>query len=463
MNYLIDPRNVASCENTETVIAPCEKYTDERLTIGGRTDWCQDNLYLSVWKNPDSEMYEGTYSKTFLDIKGNLGQSHMMRSRDGIHWETCSDPLMWPAAYMRDDHDSDPFRRYKALFTAFTFRKGTGNESASLSELGLFSASSPDCLDWNRFSPVMLHHHEHGHSQWRKHSSPYWVGGDNNPCLFYAEDQQKYVALYRTSIERIVDGKQKRRNRAIGRSESEDFLSWTPHELVYSEDIERNVAIGSERHDIHGIQVFNTGGLYFGIMEPYYWTRDDRMHLELSWSADTRHWERICPETDFIPHPDVGEPDGGCRFPACGIIDEGDHVRVYYGSCSEKFLSYHKGETDHERQSAMFMATFRKDQYAGLRACRKAVGTIITTPFRYEKGIQLNADASGGSLLAGILDEHGDEVPGVGVHAAVPITDNVLGKVLRWQDAQTADHLTGKTVALKIVLDNATVYGFEAG
>ena len=58
---------------------------------------------------------------------------------------------------------------------------------------------------------------------------------DSHNILIRDDERQRYI-IYMRGISTAVPGSFKRGHRAVRRSESEDFLNWTPPELVLESD-----------------------------------------------------------------------------------------------------------------------------------------------------------------------------------------------------------------------------------
>lgn len=459
VRLLVDSRLTSRTRNLKLAIAPCERFPSP-LTIDGKPIWCQDNLNNSIWREPDGE-FRGMWGEPMPDVLQNHSAGHLMRSRDGLAWETYGNWVMRPCAIMRDDREKDPNRRYKAVFraSAFTGRATDPTPKGQMfSPVGMFSAMSPDAQSWLEFYPIVLIHHEPGVKNWRVGSpSSYWVGGDSNPGVLWAPSLNRYVALFRTNIE---TGAGKRRERGVGHSDSEDFQHWTPHQLIVRGDPYGAGAHGLPQHDIHSMQAWYRGGVYLGILEPYYW-KDDRMHLELAWSPDMRHWERICPGTDLIPHPPPGEPGNGCRFIACGNIQVGDEVWIYWGADSERFLT--PDRKTKKRLSSLFLAKFKRDRFAGWRTAGPGPGQLQTAPFPAgQSPLCLNANASQGAIFAELCDPNGAPLPNFTQREFEALRTDGLAMPLSWKGKNASRDLGGKMISLKLILEGeAKAYALE--
>ena len=102
------------------------------------------------------------------------------------------------------------------------------------------------------------------------------------------------------------------------------------------------------------------------------------------------------------------------------------------------------------------MATWRRDRLAGLRAGPVA-GKLHTTPRTIGSELQLNADASEGSVAVGLYID-GRPLPGMDVSDCVPITTDSLNHVVQWRGGATPP---AKNVEVVLQLTNAEVFSLR--
>lgn len=484
----LDNRWIADRDNLERVPAPCTKHPGNPLRIDGEVLWTHNNLAVTVYRDEAAGEFRGWRgaNERFLDDQGEerwRTGALPVRSSDGIAWETTGEP--WPyITVMRDERDPDPGRRYKALYQgeavldesgqvaipeldeqAFAEAKAQGRKVSG----GMFVACSPDGVTWHGHVPVVINTRyeiaeKSGVSgdRWWKPGAPGWSGGDSFPCLLWNAQDERYVAFFRTNIDRrdSMHTGQMRRERGVGRAESADFRTWSPHELVLQSHVTWQRTMGYGPHDFYQFQVWPCADVWLGIVSAFYWT-PDTIHNELVWSPDTFHWERICPGTDLIAQgrQEDGDMDWGCCFGAMRPVEVGDDVYVYYGGAAGRH------NRDVGRESALHLAVFRRDRFAGLRDKGGVGGALLTEPVEIAgPSLVLNADASQGAVKVGLCAEDGIPLPGYGVSDALPIKADGLDSVVQWSGGKDLRGLAGQHVRLRVVLENAAVYAvrFEA-
>ncbi len=444
------------------------------LPVDGRRVWTFGNLTASLYWDEDARRYRGWYRR---HVPGTREDSRFqpVESADGLAWHDVGPDAGegGPRTIWFDADDPDPRRRFKHVqmafyrpepegaFTPITISEGRKRNVARLPVLRrMVAATSPDGMHWSEPSVIATARLNRGHPNWIP-GEPDWEGGDSIPCVLLAPElgaRGKYVVFFRTNI---YNGPGQRRERGVSRSESEDFKQWSPHELVLQPQVPWHTALGYPSHDYYQLPVWRQAGIYLGIVSVFYWG-EDRNHLELAWSPDTIHWERVCPGTDLVPHGELGEYDGGCRYAAMRPITVGDEVRVYYGGSNGRHNADHSGD------SALCLATFWRDRFAGYAASGAVTGTILTRPFQVQEDrLSLNVDAFGGEVRAELCDEGGTPLPGYGRDDAAPITTDSLDAGLEWDSVGRGavdglSALRGRTMRLRFYANQATVFAFGA-
>ncbi|MCE5279933.1 MAG: hypothetical protein ABFD92_16405 [Planctomycetaceae bacterium] len=337
-------------------------------------------------------------------------------SRDGLNWtKPRLDVCPWNgkpssvlgvgphgAGVVKDLAEQDPARRYKMFMLDDRIR-------------GMAVAFSADGVRWSASHPC-----PEMAARGDAHNNALWV-----PQL------KRWVGITRT-----WDGQA--RQRLVARTESEDFLHWTPAVEILR---------GEGTRQIYSMCVFPHAGVYLGLMMIFD-TASDRVHVELAWSPDTIAWQRIDPGTPLIANsPRRGAYDWGTVYAAASPIVYDDHTALYYIG----------GDGCHGdwRDGCLAMATLRPDGFAGYMPTA-AQGHVITPPVQWGGALGVSADiARGGSLTASVLLNGKEAV------RSEPLARTGSGALLRWGDKARIAALIGKGVQLKFHLRAAKLYSFE--
>lgn len=465
---LLDRRAIAHQERLKMLIAPTLSVRGP-LTIDGRNVWTKANVHAIVHRG----RHTGEYTGWWLDMRPTPKVFDArwlipMRSDDGEKWTTTGEAMRMTGTILKDDHDGDDRRRYKILYQGWG-ELNSGGELIRTTDVGgwseeggadntrlkrgIFVATSPDGRSWGDHHVVVMQQLPLGERNWKPYA-PGWAGGDNFPCLIYAPDQQKWVAFYRTNI---TNGAGKRRERAVGRSDSSDFRAWGPHQMALYARTEALAELGYPKRDFYQLQVWRWAGVYLGALSVFYWG-EDRVRLELAWSPDTITWEQLCPGTDLVPHGPLTKTGGGCRFAAHGVLSVGSTMRLYFGEDNGR----HNADSK-VRQGSLYYAVFGRHRWAGYRAEGEASGQLTTKPFRLgARPPVINLDASAGQVKAELQGEDGHPLPGFELARSQVPRQDALNAPLGWNRPRPFETLQGQLARIHLELrGRATVYSLK--
>jgi len=384
---LLDSRIVERAENAKLTLGMVKKHEANPL-MKEEHPWESrfDNLYGNVIYDKEAQIYKCWYN-TFLYLPAAKGMTLAQRkkpyaggksremgicyatSKDGIRWEKPKlglvefeggkeNNLVWRgphgAGVFKDPRDPDPKRRYKTIFMSKRLSYGF----------------STDGIRWGGEKPCGIN-----------------VRGDTHNNALWAPTLGKYVAFTRTY------GGRKRRTRQVARTESKDFVKWTPQQVVMMES----------PNQTYSMPVFYHGGVYLGLVSVYR-MGIGRVWTELAWSPDTIKWHRINRGSRLIPNSDKElDYDYGCVYACATPVFLKDEIRLYYGGSDWLHSTW--------RNAFLCLATLRPDGFAGYeQESRDKPSVIITTPIAYRgQPIQVTADVGlGGSVKMSVLDEAGN-------------------------------------------------------
>ena len=441
---LLDSRVVERVENARLALGRVRKEPRNPLFVEDRP-WEPrfDNLYANVVRDPEIGGHRCWYSPFIIDeavtqtpeserARISYAEARRGRRREmGICYADSQDGLEWRkpelglvefegsrrnnivlrgphgAGIARDPDDTDPARRYKALFNRIS-AEGAHGEMAV--------AFSPDGLRWSEpiACPAMA------------------ARGDTHNNFVRDPHSGKYVG-----ITRLWDG----RERIVGRSESGDFVAWSPAVEVLR---------GTPERQTYAMPVFAHAGAWLGLLMVLD-TATDTVDCELAWSPDTARWERICPGTPLIPRGAAGAVDAGCIYGAACPVVEPHEIRLYYGG--------NDALHGHWRRGSFCLARLRPDGFAGMTPIdRSRSAQVVTRPFEWRGGaLQISADAAGGSIRASV-----HEAEGFGLDRCRAVAGEVTDRAVTWAGADLA-RLRGRTIRLAFELREATLYSFGIG
>ena len=323
-------------------------------------------------------------------------------------------------AVVHAPHDPDPNRRYKAFYWEHFVRQG----NAPVTHVNGMSVSfSADGLSWTNHpdNPVIK------------------IGSDTGQQALWDPKLARYVAYGRFGAG----------GRRVARSESEDFIHWSPPRLVFAAD-------GRDKKgtEIYGMGIGLYEGLYLGMPWMYHAGSTHKIDVQLAVSRDGVKWHRVGDRQIFIPNGPEESWDAGLIFTACNpAVLVGDTIYIYYSACQHDHnyslpLDQRTQAWWESASTSIGVATLRRDGFVSLDADDDD-GWVLTKPFVMPDGaLHLNVDATGGEARVVIAGK-----------ASKPIKGDQLDATVQF-DGGNDVKLAGQTVQLRIHLRNAKLYSF---
>lgn len=330
-------------------------------------------------------------------------------------------------AVVHDARDSDPTRRYKALYWEHAPQQG-GYSAMSAS----YSADGKTWRDVPK-NPVM----------------PY--ASDSGQQALYDPVRDKYVAYGRYNV-----------GRKIARSDSADFVNWSTPQLVFQTD-----AADGPAAQIYGMGVSWYEGLYVGLPWIFHDGTTGKIDVQLTVSRDGIRWNRVANRATFIPNGPEESWDAGIIFTASQpLVVVDDKVFIYY-SASLHDHHYRPGplqKTPQWRQyletvkTSIGVATLRRDGFVSLEPADN-VGTILTKPFMIpdKTRLHVNVDAVEGEARVTLLFDD-QPAPTQAAHSTV-IRGDRLGHAVEWTNGAQLPP-SGTPVRLQFELNRTRLYSY---
>ena len=406
-------------------------------------------------------------------------------SQDGLHWKkpvlgieefggsrsnniVLQGNVYWALVnVIRDEHETDPERRYKALSYDFAgvsapeeippgrSRPNSVEQVRKGRPVGIALAFSADGIHWKLHpgNPVMTD------------------VGDSHNVLPWDDQQGAYFGYFRPSY-KLSGGL-----RVIGFSSSQDFIHWTPPKIILRPD--ELDPIGDE---FYQMPVFRYQKDYIGFLWVYHNSphpsvlrspglerlADGQQSLDtqLNYSRGGRRFLRVGDRTPWLSRGEPGDWDEGFAL-ASEVIPRGDQLWIYYGGGSV----VHNAEAHKElgrvidgrrKMMAIGLARIRQDGFVSLSAGRKE-GVLTTRQILLEGqgGLRINVNASGGAIAAEILDSDLAPIEGYAREDCRVFSDDSISASLIWKNGPDFQALQGRAVRFRLYLRQADLYALQ--
>jgi hypothetical protein len=378
------------------------------------------------WEKPDLGLYEYQGSR-----KNNLISQHQWKG--GGYFNV-----------MKDPRDPDPQRRYKAL--------GAGKGKGS-GKRGLIVAFSPDGLRWTEYED----------------NPPTPMGreiADVPTMLGWDPHIGKYVYYPRPGhlLAHEIKGNGSHRHiRTIGYSTSDDFIHWTPTQIMLAPD-------EGDRVDFQYYQLTAAvdGAFYIGFLAMHE-THRQTFDIFLLTSRDGFHWAWAQRGLPFLGRSEAQAYDAGYMTPSGPIVHDGK-VWIYYGAYSGAH-SFLLSELGPDRLT-IALATLPQDRYLGLLAGPNQA-TLGTLPLIF-KGSRLMVDIDASlpdskskegtnfdecDVRAALLDQSGGAIEGFTIERFRRLRESGRQE-MSWEGADVG-RLEGKPVRIGFRMRNAALYSIQ--
>ncbi|MEX2577670.1 MAG: hypothetical protein WD342_01320 [Verrucomicrobiales bacterium] len=349
-------------------------------------------------------------------------------------------------------HNFSPFRDERSGVPGTERFKALGGTMES----GLTAWKSADGLRWEKMvaDPVIT-----------KAMVPYQYMFDSQNVPFWSEAEGRYVCYYRVFEEGI---------RRIVRSESEDFLKWSPPVLLGYRHPEMEAPV-EHLYTNQTSPYFRAPHLYvaiaarfmpgrqvldaeqakaIGVNPDYFKDTSDAIFMTtrpVEGEEYLGNYDRTFLE-GFI-RGGIGAQNWVSRtnYPSVNVVPTGPHEMSVY--VNQDYAQ----PTAHMRRYSM-----RTDGFASLR-CGYAGGHAITKPVVFagrELSLNFSTSAAGG-VRVGIEEADGTPVPGFSAEDCVMQIGNEVDRKVSWKSGTDVSALAGKPVRLRFWMKDADIFSFQ--
>lgn len=312
--------------------------------------------------------------------------------------------------------------------------------------------------------------------------------------IFWDESIARYVAYSQYSHHQNFMF----RKRQIARMESEDFIHWSPKEMVLCSDWESDIPPHLEYHDM---TVYPVGDQYVGIAtafgaEPFWQVRDSHNWRDQAFvypllfsSRDGRRFHHVGGTRPWVQNGPPGSPDYGmscfCSAPT-PLYHAGEMIIPYLASPHKQNWFGHDAPTpllpadswqsqaaawqqrETLRRGSLHRAAYgyilREDGWVALEPVYEE-GTVLTKQFVFEGDtLQVNCECSYGFLQAELLGPDFQPLAGFAQSDCVPLHIEVSDRAwhsIQWSSGADLRAFWNTPVRICFYLREVSLYGFR--
>lgn len=354
---MLDARVIEKVENAHLVLGTPEKAPENPLF---RADQPWENATNNYYPNVLWDETDRQWKLWYKDVLADADVIARMDKPSTVHdvgwyllYATSSNGLKWTkpslnlhsfggssannivardcpnVGVFRDAHDPDPARRFK-----MTYDVGLGKPRVRF---------SPDGIHWSEPSEVK------GFTAQQ---------GDTHNNAFFDPRLGEYLWFTKLYLG----------ERLVSRLESDDFVNWKSSGLVLRSGLDEGRA-----HQTYALTVFPYGNLWLGYLMMYHVGTGRTVDVELAWSHDSLHWQRVAPGKAFLPLGEKGSYDSGCIYAQAGpAVAEDGRLFLFYGGSPTVHLGW-------KRSGDLCVARLREDGFAAFTPGDTASRAILTT------------------------------------------------------------------------------------
>jgi hypothetical protein len=457
----------------------------EPVLVGDRS-WENWTVYLfgspSIHFDPATRLFRMWY--TSCDVPVDHYFINYATSPDAVHW---TKPILnlqdfkgskannivnqgrvfWiNSAVILDEHETDPARRYKSVSWDFApiqgretwpagfYRPSGEAEYRKKRPLGVSVAFSPDGLHWEPYAgnPVLRD------------------TGDTHSSFGWDENRKKYVGYFRPSY--AASGG----IRVIGFSTSDDFIHWTPPEIILKPDSQDPIS-----DEFYDMPVVRYQGKYIGFLWMYHNSPNpalvrsptlehvrgsqQALDTQLTYSSDGKNFIRVGDRQPFMPVGPSGSWDQGWATVSDMLVRDRE-IWLYYSGWGTRHNNDQEmlGKVVGGRRimAAVGLAKLRLDGFVSLRAGdAEGIVQLRQIALGEQRHLRVNADTRAGMLAVEILDERQDPIPGFTRGDCEVVREDALSREIRFGGGRDLSTLQGRAVRIRIYLRNGDLYSVQ--
>lgn len=379
----------------------------------------------------------------------------MATSTDGVHW-TKPELNATGTEYTTDprnnfiDHAS---QNWLVAPHVFVDPRAPAAQRYRMTELGVVDNRPVLCAD---ASADGIHFHRAGIID----DSPNALDTQNN--VFWDPRTNQYIAEMRYKYP-AVDGLPVRRGVFTRASDVFD-TTWTSPEQ-YTIDPKDVPGIGPGAADIYTPCIVPYKGQYIGLPTMFYhYYNVGPVYPTFMYSRDNVDWHFSDPYHPIIDLTAHGQTEitFGQAYTQTSLLEKDGELYIYY--------SYMSDQHDHApnpaaNQGTIHLAKLPEDRFVGIQSPPGVSGVWTTSPITIpdDPGHLIVNALVGGSIRVEVLDPDTSlALEGFSLTDMSPIlSGDFLNASVQWHGMDNLNALSGETVLLRFIMDDATVYSFH--
>ena len=204
-------------------------------------------------------------------------------------------------------------------------------------------------------------------------------------------------------------------------------------------------------------------GQYIGLPAAFYQETNGSLYPVFMYSRDSKNWHFEGPYDPVIDLAAHGQDINtfGVAYPATSLVERDGELWIYY--------SYHPGKHDAPAGDpalwGMHLQRIRVDGFVAIRSIPGQVGAWTTPAIRLPSlpvRLLINAEVQGTVRTEVLHPITLEPYPAMGAADAIPVpAGDHLAAPVSWIGAIDLSALTGQPVALRFLLDDASIYSFR--
>lgn len=286
---------------------------------------------------------------------------------------------VWGVAMLDDPLETDPARRYKAIFEIGPpgFRVADEPPGANIRR-----AHSPDGIHWTPYDdpPVI----QNLGARLCDAVFPFFDPATQTYCILTRHPLMELAPRSRPSLVETPQGggattdpafglPNRRGMRRIFLSESRDFHHWSEPRMVLAPDPE----LDNLDDSLYCLRPYRLGSHWIGFLSVLSMV-DSTMFPQLAYSRDARNWSRLAPTHPWMDSGGEGSFNEYVTA-APHLVDVGDETWLYFGGVGAAREDRHRLGREDRSGYALGLGKIRRNRFVSIGA-KELEGMIMTQP-----------------------------------------------------------------------------------